>query len=83
MSWATFAKEALAKGQTVQIKPRGHSMKGKVNDGDLVTVQPCDPTELKVGDIVLARAPKHLDHVGRVLGDVVLDKAKPARHPQQ
>lgn len=31
------------------------SMKGKVNDGDLVTIAPCDPTSLAVGDIVLVR----------------------------
>jgi SOS-response transcriptional repressor LexA len=55
MSWADFAKEALRKGETVQIRPRGHSMQGKVNDGDLVTVQPCDPATLSVGDIVLVR----------------------------
>ena len=30
-------------------------MKGKVNDGDLVTLEPCDPDKLAVGDIVLVR----------------------------
>jgi len=30
-------------------------MKGKVNDGDVVTVKPCNPEELSVGDIVLVR----------------------------
>ncbi|MEO7718246.1 MAG: S24/S26 family peptidase [Capsulimonas sp.] len=55
MSWALFAKEALRKGETVLIKPRGHSMTGKVNDGDHVTVEPCDPDTLQVGDIVLVR----------------------------
>lgn len=55
MSWAKFAIEALRSGRTTQIRPRGHSMKGKVNDGDLVTVEPCDPDQLAVGDIVLVR----------------------------
>ena len=55
MSWAKFAIEALRSGSTTQIRPRGHSMKGKVNDGDLVTVEPCDPDQLAVGDIVLVR----------------------------
>ena len=55
MSWALFAKEALRKGETVIIKPRGHSMHGKVNDGDHVTVEPCEPANLQVGDIVLVR----------------------------
>ena len=55
MSWALFAKEALRRGETVQVKPRGHSMRGKVNDGDLVTLEPVSPETLTVGDIVLVR----------------------------
>lgn len=55
MSWAMYAKEALRRGETVSIRPRGHSMSGKVNDGDLVTLAPCDPDTLRVGDIVLVR----------------------------
>jgi hypothetical protein len=55
LSWADFAKETLRRGETVKIRPRGHSMKGKVNDGDVVTVQPCKPGELSVGDVVLVR----------------------------
>ncbi len=30
-------------------------MKGKVNDGELVTVEPCKAETLRVGDIVLVR----------------------------
>jgi SOS-response transcriptional repressor LexA len=55
MSWAHHAKEALRRGETVQVRPRGHSMRGKVDDGDLVTVEPCDPAEVAVGDVVLVR----------------------------
>jgi hypothetical protein len=55
MSWAKFALEALQKGQTVQVRPRGHSMSGKVEDGSLVTLEPCDPSTLKAGDVVLVR----------------------------
>ena len=59
MSWAKFAIESLREGKTVQIRPRGHSMKGKVNDGDLVTVEPCKADDLTVGDIVLVRVKGH------------------------
>ncbi|HEX2620579.1 MAG TPA: S24/S26 family peptidase [Phototrophicaceae bacterium] len=55
MNWATHAIEKLQRGETAQIRPRGHSMQGKVNDGDLVTVEPCDPAALEVGDIVLVK----------------------------
>jgi len=55
MSWAKFAIEALQQGKTAQIKPRGHSMRGKVNDGEHVTLEPCNPEALKPDDIVLVR----------------------------
>ncbi|MEM7260550.1 MAG: hypothetical protein AAF488_01070 [Planctomycetota bacterium] len=55
MSWAKYAKEALRRGEAVEVRPRGHSMKGKVNDGARVTLEPVESTELQVGDIVLVR----------------------------
>jgi len=55
MSWAKYAKETLAKGEIAQVRPRGNSMKGKVDDGDLVTLEPCDVNTLQIGDIVLVR----------------------------
>jgi hypothetical protein len=55
MGWAVFAIERLQKGENVQIRPSGHSMTGKVNHRDLVTLAPIDPDELSVGDIVLVR----------------------------
>jgi len=53
MSWAKHAKEALANGQIAIIKPRGHSMRGKIESGTVVEVSPCNPDDLNVGDIVL------------------------------
>jgi hypothetical protein len=55
VGWATFAIEKLQKGETVQVKPSGHSMTGRVNHKDLVTLAPCNPDNLQVGDIVLVR----------------------------
>jgi len=57
MSWATSYIEQLQDGKTISFRPRGNSMKGKVNDGDLVTVKPLDRAPKK-GDIVLCRV-KH------------------------
>jgi len=53
MSWAKFAIEALRRNETAQIRPRGHSMKGRVENGDLVTLAPCRAEDLKVGEVVL------------------------------
>jgi phage repressor protein C with HTH and peptisase S24 domain len=55
MSWAKKAKEALLRGETIQIRPRGNSMQGKVESGALVTLEPVDKTRLRKGDIVLVR----------------------------
>lgn len=54
MNWAARAIEALQRGETTQITPHGNSMKGKVNDGDTVTLSPISG-ELKIDDIVLVR----------------------------
>ena len=55
MSWATHAIERLQAGEAAVIRPRGHSMKGRVNDGDVVTVVPSSQREPKVNDIVLVK----------------------------
>lgn len=56
MGWAQGHIEKLKTGETVQFRPRGNSMTGRINDGDLVTVEPVtETTELKVGDAVLCK----------------------------
>ena len=55
MSWATHYIEMLQKGQTVQFRPRGNSMKGKVESGQLVTVEPINSRQLQKDDIVLCK----------------------------
>ncbi len=51
MSWAKHAKEALQRGDTVQVRPRGHSMTGKVNDGQLCHAHSCQSDTLQVGAV--------------------------------
>lgn len=55
MSWATYAIEKLKNGETVQIRPKGQSMKGKVDSGSLVTIEPIFSRVLKTDDIVLCK----------------------------
>jgi len=55
MGWADGHITRLARGETVQFRPRGHSMTGKVNHGDLCTVAPLGDHPLAAGDIVLCR----------------------------
>ena len=52
-NWRKTAKTALLQGKSIQINPRGDSMRGKIHDGSLVTLQPCKTEDLNIGDIVL------------------------------
>jgi hypothetical protein len=54
MGWATQHILRLQRGETVQLRPRGHSMRGKIASGQLCTVEPVTG-ELQVGDIVLCK----------------------------
>ncbi len=55
MDATPFQIAALQRGETVQIRPHGHSMRPKVKDGARVTVAPVQSADLRVGDIVLVR----------------------------
>ncbi len=55
MGWASEHIVRLQNGDTVQFRPRGNSTQGKIESGQLCTVEPVDPATLKVGDIVLCK----------------------------
>ncbi|WP_261344340.1 S24 family peptidase [Gimesia chilikensis] len=55
IGWATHYIEQLQAGETVSFRPRGNSMKGKIESGQLCTVAPVEEDELQKGDIVLCK----------------------------
>ena len=56
MGWATPYIAKLKNGETVSFRPRGNSMKGKIESGQLCTVAPVvDCSTLEKGDIVLCK----------------------------
>lgn len=55
MGWATQHIAKLKAGETVQFRPRGNSMSGKIGSGQLCTVVPLDDGSLRIGDIVLCK----------------------------
>ena len=59
MGWATHYIESLKAGETVSFRPRGNSMSGKIETGQLCTVEKVDPDTLQVGDIVLCKVKGH------------------------
>jgi hypothetical protein len=52
-SWANRYIEQLRQGRAVTFRPRGKSMEGKIEDGQLISVHPLDKTIPAVGNIVL------------------------------
>lgn len=55
MGWARHHIEKLRAGESVSFRPRGSSMKGRIESGQLCTVAPVDSSTLEVGDIVLCK----------------------------
>lgn len=66
MSWATQYIERLKRGETVQFRPRGNSMRGRIESGQLVTVAPT--LAVAVGDVVLCKCNgKHWLHLVKAI----------------
>jgi len=56
MGWATSYIAKLKDGETVSLRPRGNSIQGKIESGQLCTVEPIlDFESLQKGDIVLCK----------------------------
>jgi hypothetical protein len=59
MGWALGHIAKLKAGETVSFRPRGNSMAGKIESGQLCTVEPVEAETLVVGDIVLCKVKGH------------------------
>ncbi len=55
MGWASAYIAKLQAGETVQFRPRGNSMQGRIESGQLCTVEPIHES-VQVNDIVLCKA---------------------------
>lgn len=72
MGWATIHIGNLQAGQTVKFRPKGNSMTGRVNSGQLCTVEPVvDHKALEKGDVVLCKVGgnQYLHLVSAISGD--------------
>lgn len=74
MGWADFHIEKLRKGETVKFRPKGNSMTGRINSGQLCTVEPLKGNPVKVGEIVLCkvRGNQYLHLVSAIKANQVL-----------
>jgi hypothetical protein len=55
MGWVNDALKELAAGRAVQVRPFGGSMRGRIESGQLVTLSPVDPADVREGDVVLVQ----------------------------
>jgi SOS-response transcriptional repressor LexA len=55
VSWANEHVARLQAGETVQFRPVGNSMRGRIESGQLVTVEPLGERDAEVGEDVLCR----------------------------
>jgi hypothetical protein len=55
MGWMKDALTGLCNGQTVQVRPLGGSMRGRIESGQLVTIRPVMANEIQIDDIVFVR----------------------------
>src|SRR5262249_11236138 len=55
MSWVKDALNALQQGQSVQVRPQGGSMRGRIESGQLVTLTRVNLSEIAVDDVVFVR----------------------------
>ncbi len=53
MGWVNDARAELLAGRTVQVRPVGGSMRGRIESGQLVTLVPVTGSEVSVDDVVL------------------------------
>ena len=64
MSWANQHVERLVEGLTVQFRPVGQSMSGRIESRQLVTVEPATAETVQVNDIVLCKVQgRHFLHL--------------------
>lgn len=49
------AFDIVSSGGTAKLRPKGNSMSGKIESGQLVTIEPTSLEDVKKGDIVLCK----------------------------
>jgi hypothetical protein len=68
MDASPYQIAALQRGETVQIRPHGQSMRPRVCGGARVTVAPCGTAQLRTGDLVRVRGRVYLHLIKAIDG---------------
>ena len=55
MSWVKEALNGLNAGKSVRVRPQGGSMRGRIESGQWVTIEPVSADSVQVDDVVFIR----------------------------
>jgi hypothetical protein len=55
VGWVNDALTELKAGRQVQVRPHGGSMRGRIESGQLITLAPVTPVDVRVDDVILVR----------------------------
>jgi hypothetical protein len=70
MSWVKQALESLERGEPARVRPYGGSMRGRIESGQQVTIEPATLAEVAVDDVVFVRwKGNYLLHLVKELSD--------------
>jgi len=70
MSWVREAVAALQSGSAAQVRPIGGSMRGRIESGQLVTIEQVSFDQLAIDDVVFVRwKGNYLLHLVKEIGD--------------
>ena len=70
MSWVKDAIVALEQGETAHVRPQGGSMRGRIESGQLVSIAPAVPDDVRVDDVVFIRwKGNYILHIVKEIGD--------------
>ena len=55
MSWVKEAISKLSEGENAKVRPHGGSMRGRIESGQLVTLEPVNFNDVNVDDIIFLK----------------------------
>ena len=70
MSWVKDALASLERGEAAKVRPHGGSMRGRIESGQLVTIEPASAEDVKADDVVFVRwKGSYLLHIVKDIGE--------------
>ena len=55
MGWVKDGLKELSSGKAAKVRPQGGSMRGRIESGQLLTIAPVEPDEIKIDDVVFVK----------------------------